>query len=570
MKAYLANQIQAVLATIEGVPSYFEVQFQIPARADQGDLASNFAMQLAKKVGSNPRTFAERVLSAIEFDPDRIAAVEVAGPGFINFRFSKRYLWKGVVEILMQGAAYGRSTQGAGKKAMVEYVSANPTGPLTVGHGRNAVLGDTMANVLDWVGYDVTREYYFNDAGRQMRVLAQSVRARYLELIWPDCPMKKIGEGEAAIWVPEVFPEGGYQGAYITDIASALLTEKGDLLIENRDWHAEEVAEAELAPFKEKAVALIFKDIDQTMRRMGVKMDTFFNEHTLYTDGKVEATLAALRETGLVFDADGAVWFKTSTFGKDKETVLVKSSGEPTYRLPDIAYHVEKLNRGYDVCIDLFGADHIDTYPDVLNALRVLGYDAQKIQVVIYQFVTLMQGGEAVKMSTRKANFVTLDDLMDEVGEDVTRYFFLAVSPNTHINFDLDLAKAEAEKNPAFYLQYAHARIHQIVTKAAEVGLSLKVEGDLSALTHDREVTLIKVLLQFPDEIIGAAKSLQPQRLINYLREVAEAFHAFYHDCRIIGEAENVAQARYNLACAAQYVVRNGLGILGLSTPEKM
>ncbi|HRR10006.1 MAG TPA: arginine--tRNA ligase [Rhodothermales bacterium] len=570
MKAYLANQIQAVLATIEGVPSDFEVQFQVPARADQGDLASNFAMQLAKKVGTNPRAFAERVLSTIEFDPDLIAGVEVAGPGFINFRFSKNYLWNGVVEILMKGVAYGRSTQGAGKKAMVEYVSANPTGPLTVGHGRNAVLGDTMANVLDWVGYDVTREYYFNDAGRQMRVLAQSVRARYLELIWPDCPMKKIGEGEEGIWVPEAFPNGGYQGTYIIEIAATLREEKGDDLIENREWQADEVPEAELVPFKEKAITLIFKDIDQTMRRMGVKMDTFFNEHTLYTNGNVEATLAALRKTGLVFDADGAVWFKTSTFGKEKETVLVKSSGEPTYRLPDMAYHVEKLNRGYDLCIDLFGADHIDTYPDVLNGLKVLGYDAQKIQVVIYQFVTLMKGGEAVKMSTRKANFVTLDDLMDEVGEDVTRYFFLAVSPNTHINFDLDLAKAEAEKNPAFYLQYAHARIHQIITKAAEVGLSLKAEGDLSVLTHDREITLIKALLQFPDEIIGTAKSLQPQRLINYLREVAEAFHAFYHDCRIIGEAEDVAQARYNLACAAQYVVRNGLGILGLSTPEKM
>lgn len=570
MKAYLSRQLQAVLSTIEGVPSDFELQFQAPARPEQGDLASNFAMQLAKKVGSNPRAFAERVLSEVQLDPDRIAGVEIAGPGFINFRFSSVYLRKGLYEILAKGANFGRSAQGAGKKAMVEYVSANPTGPLTVGHGRNAVLGDTMANLLNWAGYDVTREYYFNDAGRQMRVLAQSVRARYLELIWPECPMKKLGTGEDAVWVPVSFPDGGYQGAYIIDIAASLLDEKGDGLIEDRDWLSDEVPEAELTPFKEKAISLIFKDIDQTMRRIGVKMDTFFNEHTLYTDGKVEATLTALRDTGLVFDADGAVWFKTSTFGKDKETVLVKSSGEPTYRLPDIAYHVEKLKRGYDLCIDLFGADHIDTYPDVLNALNVLGYDAQKIQVVIYQFVTLMRGGEAVKMSTRKANFVTLDDLMDEVGEDVTRYFFLAVSPNTHINFDLDLAKADAEKNPAFYLQYAHARIHQIISKAAEVGLTIQPESDLTALTHDRELALIKTMLQFPDEILATVKSLQPQRLINYLREVAEAFHAFYHDCRIIGEAPDVAQARFNLACAAQHVVRNGLNILGLSTPEKM
>lgn len=566
MRTYLAQKINDALAGLEGVPEGFEIAFQPPARPEFGDLASNIAMQLGKRVGMNPRQFAEWLITQLALDPDRIAGIEIAGPGFLNFRFSSTYLFKGVRHILNAGDDFGRTSIGLGKTALVEYVSANPTGPLTVGHGRNAVLGDTMANLMDWTGYQVTREYYFNDAGRQMRVLAQSVRARYIERLYPDCAKKTLDE----ITVPAAFPDGGYQGEYIFEIADALIAEQGKSLVKNPDTSVDQVSLEELAPFKTKAVAMIFADIDGTMRRIGVKMDTFFNEHTLYTDGKIEETLAALDEKGKTYPKDGAVWFKSTDFGKDKDVVLVKSSGEPTYRLPDIAYHVQKLGRGYDTLINIFGADHIDEVPDVLNALQVLGHDSQKIQVVIYQFVTLMKGGEAVKMSTRKANFVTLDDLMTEVGEDVTRYFFLAVSPNTHINFDLDVAKADAEKNPAFYLQYAHARIHQIIQKAQETGLVVQPDAELGALTHLREIALMKTLLQFPDELVGTARSLQPQRLINYLREVAEAFHAFYHDCRIIGEETSLAQARLNLAQASQHVVRNGLRVLGLSTPERM
>lgn len=567
MKEYLAEALKNTLSSLEGVPADFEIQFQAPARPEFGDLASNLALQLSKKVGMNPRQLATFIVENFQPDPDRISSVEIAGPGFLNFRFSNQYLYQGLSELLAAGVSFGRTAHGAGKKAMVEYVSANPTGPLTVGHGRNAAIGDTMANLLDWVGYEVTREYYFNDAGRQMRVLAQSVRARYVERLFPDIEKKTL---EGDLVVPVCFPDGGYQGAYIFDIADKLIAEQGEGLVEDPQVALETVSDEALLPFKTIAIREIFADIDGTMRRMGIVMNSYFNEHTLYTDGKIEETLSALKNIGLTYEKDGAVWFKTTELGKDRDVVLVKSSGEPTYRTPDIAYHAEKLKRGFDLCINIFGADHIDQFPDVVNALKALGYDSNKIEVIIYQFVTLMKAGEVVKMSTRKANFVTVDDLMTEVGEDVTRFFMLMVSPNTHINFDLDLAKEAGEKNPCFYLQYAHARIASILRKAADVGFNLDASADLDVLTHEREMALIKVLLNFPEEIYHTARSRQPQRLIGYLREVSEAFHAFYHDCRIIGEAEAVAQARMRLAAAAQLVLRNGLTILGLSAPERM
>jgi arginyl-tRNA synthetase len=557
MKQYLSDQIRAVLAQYEQIPADFEVQFQPPAKPEFGDLATNVAMQLARHLGKAPRVIAQDLVQHLALDPDRIASVEIAGAGFINFRFSNRYLYNGLAHILAQGAQFGRGTHGNGKKAMVEFVSANPTGPLTVGHGRNAALGDTMANLLDWIGYDVTREYYFNDGGNQMRNLANSVRARYVERLQPDCPKKVIDNG---VIVPEIFPQEGYQGGYIYDIADVLIAEHGDALLEGEHTDL----------FKKAAQDAIFKDIEKTMLRMNIKMNSYFNEMTLYTNGKIEETLAAMREKGFVYEKDGATWFETTRLGKDRDVVLVKSSGEPTYRMPDIAYHINKLGRGFDLCVDLFGADHIDTYPDVLSALHILGYDEKKIEVVIYQFVTLMRGGEAVKMSTRKANFVTVDDLMDEVTEDVTRFFFLMVSPNTHINFDLDLAKEASQKNPCFYLQYAHARICSIIRKAEEVGFKLADNVQMDVLTHEAEIQLIKALLRFPDEVKHAALTRLPQRLINYLQEAAAAFHQFYHDCRIIGEDEAIATARMALAKAAQLVMKNGLTILGISAPEKM
>ena len=564
MKKYLSSVLLEVLSTMEGVPADFDPELESPQNPDHGDLATNAAMQLARSLKKAPRQIATDIVSrlkALPVDPRRISEMEIAGPGFINFRFSNAYLTDSLAQVLLAGEDYGRTNRGKGKKAMVEYVSANPTGPLTVGHGRNAVLGDTLANLLDWNGYEVTREYYFNDAGRQMRVLGQSVRARYEAIANPELGTRQIPDDEGGyIEVPVTFPEEGYRGDYITEIGKTLYEEKGETLLS----HQEET------PFKEAAEKAIFTDIEATLLRLGVKMDTFFNERSLYVSEKVWHTLDALREKGFVYDKDDAVWFKTTAFGKDKDTVLVKSSGEPTYRLPDIAYHIDKFERGFDVMVDIFGADHIATYPDVLSGVEVLGFDPNKVRVVIYQFVTLVRGGAPVKMSTRKATYVTLDELMDEVGEDVTRFFFLMRSPNTHLEFDLDLAKEAREKNPVFYLQYAHARICSILRKAEEVGISNSASADLGRLTHDAEISLIKEILSFPEVVGHTADTMEPHRLIAYLNNLAQHFTRFYDQCRIIGEEDAIAKARLQLAEAARLVLKNGLTILGISAPESM
>lgn len=544
METYLQDIITKALLNIgvekDQIP---QIKIETPRDPSHGDAATNTAMLLAKTLRNNPRKIAEQIVDKLEFDRDKITGAEVAGPGFINFRFAENYLYKEMAAILKQSENFGRTDDNEGKKCLVEFVSANPTGPLTVGHGRNAVLGDTVARLLEWTGADVRREYYFNNAGRQMRILGQSVQARYKE-----------HHG-----IESEFPEGGYEGAYIAEIAKELVDEHGDKLLDEPDETL----------FKEKAEAAIFDEIQSTLRRMNIEMDSFFNEHSLYEDGSIQNVIDTFREKGVAYDKDGAVWFKTTNFGKEQDTVLVKSSGEPTYRLPDIAYHAKKLDRGFDLCLDVFGADHIDTYPDVMSGIEVLGYDKNKVEVIVYQFVTLVKDGKPYKMSTRKANYVTLDELMNEVGEDVTRFFFLMRSPNTHLEFDVNQAKEAGEKNPVFYLQYAHARIQSILRKVDELK---EVEGtpELSVLTHESEVALIKKLLSFPEAVSLAAAHREPHRLITYLNELASAFTSFYHDCRIIGEEKIIVHARSELARATARVLANGLTILGINAPDRM
>jgi len=572
MKTYLEQQIRTALSGLEGAPGGFDalavaVEFQTPSNPDHGDLATNVAMQLARPLHRAPRQIAEALIEALDLDPKRIEGVEIAGPGFINFRFSRAYLADGIAHILEEDVAFGRTNEGAGKTAIVEYVSANPTGPLTVGHGRNAVLGDTIANLLDWTGYDVTREYYFNDAGRQMRVLGESVRARYEQLVNPDSATRTLEDGTVVL---ESFPDEGYRGGYIKAIAESVLAEHGE----------DGLALEDVTVFKEAAETAIFADIEATLLRMDIRMDTYFNERSVYDSNAVWDAVEKLREKDLIYDKDGAVWFATGKLGKTKsdedgehevDTVLVKSSGEPTYRLPDIAYHMDKIERRFDKIVDIFGADHIGTYPDVLLGVEALGGDISRIEVVIYQFVTLIRGGQPVKMSTRKATFVTLDELMDEVTPDVTRFFFLMRSPNSHLEFDLDLAKEAGEKNPVFYLQYAHARICSIIRKAEEVGLTLDAEPNLSLLDNESEVALMKELLRLPEVIAQSADIKEPHKVATYLREVATAFNQFYRDSHIIGaESEELSLARLHLAKAAQLVLHNGLMVLGISAPEKM
>jgi arginyl-tRNA synthetase len=388
---------------------------EVPKHEGQGDFSTNMALIVAGRDKKKPREVARELAAMLAADEELFERVEVAGPGFVNL-FIKQAVWQSVLKPVCQlDSEYGLSRVGAGRRVLVEFVSANPTGPLSIGHGRQAVLGDAIARLLNATGHQVTREYYYNDAGRQMRVLGESTRARYLELLGLEAD----------------FPEDGYQGEYIRDIAAALKAEAGDALAEHQD----------VTPFKDKAEELIFTDIRNTLDRLGISFDNYYNEHTLYENGLIDDVVTALRDKGLVYDQDDAVWFRTTEFGMDKDRVIIKSSGEPTYRLPDIAYHREKFRRKFDWLVDIFGADHIATVPDVLAGVKALGYDDSKVTVVIHQFVTLTRDGKQVKMSTRKATFVTVDELLDEVGEDVLRFFFLMRKADSQLDFDLDLAQ---------------------------------------------------------------------------------------------------------------------------------
>lgn len=542
INSYLKNKIEHALKEL-GYPAP-EFTFERPKQEVHGDLSTNIAMQLARPLKQNPRQLARRIIDRLSLEEGWIERVEIAGPGFINFFFSIPLLHRIVEDILHDGKRFGHHQWGAGKKAQVEFVSANPTGPLSIGHGRQAVLGDTIANLLEWAGYHVTREYYFNNAGRQMRVLGESVRLRYLELT-----------GEKV-----EFPEDYYQGNYIRDIARQLYEEYGDSLKARED----------IEIFKETAERIIFQDIRQTLARLGIHFDVFFNEKDLYDSGAIEEVIRLFKEKNLAYEKDGALWFRSTAYGLDQDRVIVKSSGEPTYRLPDIAYHRTKFERGFDLIVDLFGADHIATYPDVLAGLRALGYDVSRIKVLIHQFVTLYQGKEKVKMSTRKANFVTLDELMDEVGVDVTRWFFLMRSMDSHLNFDLLLAKTQSEENPVFYNQYAHARICSILRNAEEKGIKYNDRSAIKRLQEPSELQLIKKLMEFPGLTERCAREFTPHQLTQYLSEVSTAFHKFYTECWVLSDDKELTQARLALCLATKTVLANGFKILGVSAPERM
>jgi arginyl-tRNA synthetase len=519
------------------------ISFDIPKSIEHGDLSSNAAMLLTKKLKKNPKVIAQEIIDALGVDSNIISKVEIAGPGFINFFFTKEYVTKIIKEILDKKDVFGKSDKYKGKKANVEFVSANPTGPLTVGHGRNAVVGDTVANLLEWIGYDVEREYYFNNAGRQMRVLGDSVKYRYLEILGDQI----------------TFPEDYYQGEYIKDIAMQLFIKHGDTL-KNED--AESI-------FKDTAEHEIFFDIKKSLSNLGINHKIFFNENSLYEEGKIKNLLETFKIKNLTYEKDGAVWLKLSELGQPEDKVMVKSTGEPTYRLPDIAYHSVKLDRGYDLLIDLFGSDHNATYPDVMAGLKAIGYDSSKVKVLIHQFVTIMDGGEVVKMSTRKANYITLDELNDEVGKDVVRYFFNMRNINSHMIFDLAVAKKQSDENPVFYVQYAHARICSILRRVKEEQLEVSIKH-LDLLTHDDEQALIKTLHQFEEEVLLSAEELETHRICTYLFDLAGAYHKFNRTCRILGTETKLAEARLTLAYASMIVIKNGLSILGVSAPEEM
>jgi arginyl-tRNA synthetase len=520
-----------------------ELTFDTPKIETHGDLSSNAAMILSKKLKRNPREIATEILSNLHIDDRIISKTEIAGPGFINFYFTPSFLAEIMKDINERVHDFGKSNKYSGKRANVEFVSANPTGPLTVGHGRNAVIGDTVANLLEWIGYEVDREYYFNDAGRQMRVLGDSVRIRYLNLLGGNLE----------------FPKDYYQGEYIVDIARRIKKEFGNSF-------TNEPAEGK---FKEIAEAEIFDDIKKSLDRLGIHHKIFFNEKSLYEEGNIENLLKDFKKSGLTYEKDGATWFKLSELTGGEDKVIVKSTGEPTYRLPDIAYHAIKYDRGYNLLVDLFGSDHNATYPDVLAGIKALGYDVSKVKVLIHQFVTILKDGEVVKMSTRKANYITLDELIDEVGSDVVRYFFNMRSISSHMNFDIDLAKKQNDENPVFYLQYAHARICSIIRTVQSENLKPETDN-LNLLVEEEEQALLKKLHKFEDEVLYSAENFEPQKICTYLEDLAAAFHKFYTFRRILGSEKNIAEARLALAVATKTVIKNGLYILGVSAPEKM
>ncbi|PIQ09047.1 MAG: arginine--tRNA ligase [Ignavibacteriales bacterium CG18_big_fil_WC_8_21_14_2_50_31_20] len=517
--------------------------FTIPNQKGHGDLSTNIAMILTKELKKNPREIANEIIENLNYDSTIIEKIEIAGPGFINFTFTPIFLSKIISQINEEKSAFGTSKKYFGKKANVEFVSANPTGPLTVGHGRNAVIGDTVANLLESVGYDVDREYYFNNAGRQMRVLGESVQLRYKALL-----------GETV-----EFPEEYYQGEYIKEIAQLLIDEFGDKLLSEKDETV----------FKSKAETEIFKEIKATLENLDIKMKIFYNENSLYEEGKIDYVLAQFKEKDLSYEKDDAIWLKLTELGNEQDKVIVKSTGEPTYRLPDIAYHITKFNRGYDLIIDVFGSDHNATFPDVKAGIKALGFDAEKVDVLIHQFVTILEKGEVVKMSTRKANYITLDELTASVGKDVVRYFFNMRSLSSHLNFDIDLAKKQSEENPVFYLQYAHARISSILRVTIEQDLHASFVN-FNLLNTEAEINLMKKLHQFQNEVLYSAENYEPHRIANYLEELAASFHRFYTECRILGSEVRLAEARISLVQAAQIVLKNGLSILGVTAPDSM
>lgn len=538
----IIDQIRGMLKEALDTLGYSSTKLNISPSSNKefGDFSSNIALSISKELSQNPLETAQKLKESMGDSSLEIDEITVSKPGFINFRISNKYYYDMLNQIL-ENSDFGKSGHGKGKTANVEFVSANPTGPLTVGHGRNAVLGDAVSNILEWNGFSVTREYYFNDAGRQMRVLSESVEARYFETLNK----------------PSEFPEDGYQGSYINDIAKEMISEFGENLSSGD------------ALFKQVPEKKIFQQIKNTLKKLGISFDQFSNEKTFYDNGDINRLLDELESNDLIYKKDGATWFKSSALGKEQDRVFIKGSGEPTYRVPDTAYHRNKIERKFDLIIDVFGADHMDTYPDVLIALQALGYKTDHIKVLLYQFVTLLRGGEKIKMSTRKANFITLDELIDEVGVDVVRYFFIMRGVNTHLNFDLDLAADQSEKNPVYYLQYAHARISNIIQRSGKANIEpLSYNSEL--LIHGQEIALLKKLEQFPGVVRASLSSLEPQTIANYLQDTAGNFHKYYAECRIIGNDENLTKARIALALATKKVLANGLGILGISAPEKM
>ncbi len=550
-----------------------EFTLEAPRSEDHGDFACNAAMLLAKSLRQPPREIALRLAERLAEASALVARVEIAGPGFVNIWLSEQRWRSLLAEVLAAGPRYGWSDSGAGQRVQVEFVSANPTGPLTLGHGRQAVLGDAIARLLEATGHDVTREYYFNNGGRQMRILGESVKARYLEqqgLAAPP-PPAALADPERA-WVdevdglPVVFPKGGYQGAYIGLLAAGLLSRHGASLV---DEPGEGI-------FRETAETQIFGEIRKTLSALGIEFDVYSNERDLYDSGEVARVLADLEQAGLLYEKDGARWLHSTDRGLERDRVLVRQNGEPTYLVPDLAYHRQKFARGFDRVIDVQGADHKEQFPYVVAGVGALGCPVDRLELVMHQFVTLTRGGEQVKQSTRKATYVTVDELLEQVGGDVFRFFMVQRRAESHLDFDLDLAEdRDWKKNPAYTVQYAHARTVAIERKARENGIPLPDAGSVDAdpLVLPEEIEILKKISEFPEVVQRAADTREPHHLCYYARELAGLWNPYQQDGvrhRVLSDDPALTSARLALALGVRTVLAGALRLLGISAPERM
>ena len=533
-----------------------DVRLEQPKDPSHGDVATTIALALAKTLKRPPRAIAEEIASRIDTDDSGIESVSVAGPGFLNFKLSSGQVASGLVEIIAADENYGRCDEGGGRSVVVEFVSANPTGPLHLGHGRQGAIGDAIAGLLDWTGWSVSREYYYNDAGAQIDRLAESVWARYQQRFGRDAEI----------------PEGGYQGEYVAEIGGSLAEEHGDRFVGEQDEEA-------LGIMRSSAVATLRGEQDKDLSDFGVHFDVYFLESSLYEDDRVDATAEALREAGKVFDLDGAVWLRTTEYGDQKDRVMIKSDGSPTYFLPDVAYHMDKWERGFHHAINVQGADHHGTVARVQAGVQALGLPAGYPEYVFHQMVRVERDGEEMKFSKRAGSYTTLRELMTEVGVDVTRYFFQMRKPDGHLVFDMGLALDQSDKNPVYKVQYAHARMCSIFNKAGLERSSLGTEGvDLSVLNTDSEREVIKALVQFPDLIRNAARLRAPHLICDYLEQTAGVVNSWYHagnpsrnpELAVLVEDESLRNARLALARSVKIVLRNGLAVLGIGAPEQM
>jgi arginyl-tRNA synthetase len=532
-----------------GADTEVPVSLEIPRQESHGDFSTNAAMQLAGTLGRKPRAVAEEIVSAIR-DEDRrgrIASLSIAGPGFINIVLSEGF-WREVMAVALEkGPRFGASTTGEGKTVHMEFVSANPTGPLHVGHGRGAAVGDALARILEFTGHKIVREYYINDVGNQMDNLGRSLLARY-----------RMECGRDA-----VLPGDGYRGEYMIELARDLRREEGDRYA---DLPEEEV----LPLFRKEAGDRILRGIREDLASFRVTYDRWFAERELHNLGLVAAALADLRNRGQLYESEGATYFRSQALGDEKDRVLVRADGRTTYFAADIAYHRHKLREGYSRMIDIWGADHHGYAPRLRAALRGLGEDENRLEVLLVQFVTLIRDGKAVQMSTRSGEFATLHEVLDEVGVDAARFFYLLRSFHTHLDFDLTLAKTQSRTNPVYYIQYVHARICSIFREAEVRREPLAAHPPLSILSFPEEVRLMKAVARFPDVVSESAKTREPHRIPFYLLEVADLFHAFYHRHRFLGETPERTQARLALALAVKTVVGSGLSLIGVTAPERM